>query len=77
MEHYSLRLYGKDEKKAKLSVIPHQENYLISKAWNLGDIPPNTLTLEIDDGVGDPQVVTIESEIGKSGAIKIVYEPDK
>lgn len=77
MEHYSLRLYGKDEKRAKLSVIPNQENYLISKAWNLGDIPPNTLTLEIDDGVGDPQVVTIESEIGKSGAIKIIYEPDK
>ncbi len=77
MEHYSLRLYGKDEKRAKLSVIPNKENYLISKAWNLGDIPPNTLTLEIDDGVGDPQIVTIESEIGKSGAIKIIYEPDK
>lgn len=76
MEHYSLRLYGKDEKRAKLSVIPNRENYLISKAWNLGDIPPNTLTLEIDDGVGDPQVVTVESDIGKSGAIKVVYEPD-
>ena len=35
------------------------------------------LTLEIDDGVGDPQIVTIESEIGKSGAIKIIYDPNK
>ena len=77
MEHYSLRLYGKDEKRAKLSVIPNKDNYLISKAWNLGDIPPNTLTLEIDDGIGEPQIVTIESEIGKSGAIKIIYDPDK
>lgn len=59
-----------------MTVQPETENYLISKAWNLGRIPPNTLTIEIRDGSGNPQVIPIESDIGRSGAIKFVYDPD-
>ena len=60
----------------RLSLQPGQENYLVSKAWNLGLVPPNTLTIEIRDGEGNRYRIPIVSEIGKSGAIKIVYEPD-
>lgn len=59
-----------------MTVQPETENYLISKAWNLGRIPPNTLTIEIRDGSGNPQVIPIESDIGRSGAIKFIYDPD-
>lgn len=58
-----------------LTLQPHVTTYLISKAWNLGDIPPNTLTIEIHDKINPPRRVKINSEIGKSGAIKIVYQP--
>ncbi|MCB0641348.1 MAG: LamG domain-containing protein [Phaeodactylibacter sp.] len=60
----------------RLSLQPGQENYLVSKAWNLGLVPPNTLTIEIRDGAGNAFRIPIVSEIGKSGAIKIVYEPE-
>ncbi|MEM1321548.1 MAG: LamG-like jellyroll fold domain-containing protein [Bacteroidota bacterium] len=62
-------------KRHKLTLMPNVDNYLISKAWNVGRIPPNTLTVEIDDRVNPPVRVPIESEIGKSGAIKIIYQP--
>ncbi len=63
-------------KHLKLDLMPGQDYYLISKAWNLGNIPPNTLTLEIDDGVSPTtQVVSINSRIGRSGAIRIRCEP--
>ncbi|MFK8101607.1 MAG: LamG domain-containing protein [Saprospiraceae bacterium] len=48
-------------------------NYIISKALNVGAIPPNTLTLEIDDGVSK-QKVKINSDMGVSGGIKIVCQ---
>ncbi|MEM1223789.1 MAG: LamG domain-containing protein [Verrucomicrobiota bacterium] len=50
-----------------------QDNYIVSKAWNLGEIPPNTLTIAIDDGTSIQEVI-INSEIGKSGGIRIVTE---
>lgn len=60
-----------------LSLVADAENYLFTKAWNLGSIPPNTLTVEImdPDGKEKPQVVKLVSEIGRSGAIKLIYEP--
>ncbi|MEQ1747607.1 MAG: hypothetical protein ABMA02_19420, partial [Saprospiraceae bacterium] len=55
----------------KCSLTPGDNNYLVSKAWNLGSIPPNTLTVEINDGVTS-QKVTINSDVGLSGGIRIV-----
>lgn len=46
-------------------------NYIISKALNIGSIPPNTLTLEIDDGVSKQELV-INSDKGTSGGIRII-----
>lgn len=57
----------------KCSLNPGNYNYFISRAWNLGKIPPNTLTIEINDGVS-VQKVTINSEIGLSGGIRINCE---
>lgn len=66
----------KKNKSLKLTLKPYQEYLLISKAWNLGKIPPNTLTLEIYDGINpQPQMATINSSIGVSGAIRLKYVP--
>lgn len=49
---------------------------LISKAWNLGEVEPNTLTVKIVDiKTNRSQVVKLNSKIGTSGAMKIIYEP--
>jgi hypothetical protein len=45
----------------------------VSKAWNLGSIPPNTLTIEINDGL-TTQEVQINSEEGLNGGIKIILK---
>ena len=50
-------------------------NYIVSKAWNVGSIPPNTLTIAIDDGKS-VQEVLINSDVGLSGGIRIVYKDD-
>ncbi len=57
----------------KCSLNPGEYNYFVTKAWNVGTIPPNTLTIEIDDGV-KVQKKTIYSEVGLSGGIKIVCD---
>ena len=49
-------------------------NYIISKAWNLGTIPDNTLAIEIDDQVGNVVKIILHSKIGTSGAVKINYK---
>lgn len=73
---YAIRHKHKTKEVFEVSVVPKAENYLFSKAWNLGGIPPNTLTLEIDDGVGRVRVLTINSDLKKSGGVKIVFDPD-
>ncbi len=50
-----------------------RDNYIVSKAWNLGAIPPNTLTIAVDDGMSIQEVI-INSEVGKSGGIRVVTE---
>jgi len=57
----------------RCSLNPGDYNYFISKAWNVGTIPPNTLTIEINDGL-TTQKVLINSDVGLSGGIKIVCE---
>ncbi|MGK0390340.1 MAG: hypothetical protein ACI94Y_003092 [Maribacter sp.] len=48
---------------------------LISKAWNLGEVEPNTLTVKIVDiKTNRSQVIKLNSRIGISGSMKIVYE---
>lgn len=48
-----------------------ENNYFISRAWNLGTVPPNTLTIKIDDGVSIQEVM-INAQLGLSGGIRIV-----
>lgn len=49
-------------------------NQLIVYAHNLGKDPPNTASVTLFNGkVKYP--VSIESNLGKCGAIKIIYEP--
>ncbi len=49
-------------------------NYLlISRAWNVGRVPPNTMTMEIHDAQGLVQKVIVSSLIGKSGAVRLSY----
>lgn len=48
-------------------------NYIISRAWNVGRISPNTLTIEIDDGVS-VQEVMINADVGISGGIRIIMD---
>lgn len=78
LEKYKLKKKTSVQPKIlNLSLIPNFENYIFTKAWNLGTIPPNTLTVEIidTDGSDPPRVVNIKSAIGRSGAIKLVYKP--
>lgn len=60
-------------KAVEINLLNGENNYLISKAWNVGSIKPNTLTLKIDDGFSIQEVV-INSEIGLSGGILINLE---
>jgi hypothetical protein len=57
----------------KFTLNDGDSNYLVSKAWNLGSIPPNTLTIEINDGL-TTQEVQINSEVGLNGGIKIILK---
>lgn len=66
---------GKGEIRQKLNLSPNKAYVITSKAWNLGEIPPNTMTLEIYDGKKLLKRVKLESEIGKSEAIKLIYKP--
>ncbi|WP_052593796.1 LamG domain-containing protein [Aureispira sp. CCB-QB1] len=78
LERYHLKRKSTQKpKQLNLSLIPNFENYIFTKAWNLGSIPPNTLTIEIIDSNSNkpPRIVNIKSDIGRSGAIKLIYKP--
>jgi hypothetical protein len=55
-------------------VEPGQIHYLVSKAWNEGKKPTNTLTIEIVDGVSPARVYDLTSTIGKSSAVQLYYK---
>ena len=57
----------------KCSLNPGGNNYFVSRAWNEGTMKPNTLTIEIDDGVS-VQKVHINSKVGLSGGIRIISD---
>jgi hypothetical protein len=75
--YYLKRKSSQRPKSVSLTLIPNFENYIFTKAWNLGSIPPNTLTVEIvDPKSNEPnRVINISSKIGRSGAIKLIYRP--
>jgi hypothetical protein len=43
-------------------------------AVNLGKIPPNTASIEIEKG-SQRKSVTVNSDMNKSGAIELIYKP--
>jgi len=76
-ENYRLRLRtGSPEPAAtvRVSLFKGADNYLVSKAINLGSIPPNTLTIAIDDGA-QVQEVTINADVGLNGGILLRVIP--
>jgi len=59
---------------AKINIqLPHKENYLIMHAENLGSIPPNTASMQLNDGT-QIQKITLNSDAGKSEGIKFVRQ---
>ena len=57
---------------AKINIpLPHKENYLVMHAENLGSIPPNTVSMQLNDGSQVHQI-TLNSDAGKSQGIKFV-----
>lgn len=73
-----LRIRKKKSQPAKgdyihVSLNEGSNNYIISKAMNVGSIPPNTLTIEIDDGVSIQELM-INSDRGTSGGIRIMTD---
>jgi hypothetical protein len=63
--------------KIKKEVVLHLsagENFLVMHAVNMGSIPPNTASIEIEDG-SKQKNITINSDTKKSGALEIIYKP--
>lgn len=74
IDKQELKAIGNGEIVLELPPFERNKEYiLISKAWNLGKIPPNTMTLKIYDGGNLLKTVVLESEIGKSEAIRLIY----
>ncbi len=57
-------------KYTKLVTLKEENNFLILHAESLGDIPPNTVAVSIDDGVKE-QVIILSSNLEESGAVMI------
>jgi hypothetical protein len=59
---------------AKITIpLSYKENYLIMHAENLGTIPPNTATMQINDG-SNTHRITLNSDAGKSEGIVLVRQ---
>ena len=43
-------------------------------ALNLGKVPPNTAAISINDGA-KKKIITLVSDLKKSGAVEIIYNP--
>lgn len=57
-----------------LKLDPTRSNFIISKAWTVGRRAPNTMTIEVIDG-DYRRLIVLNSTLGLSAAIKIIYEP--
>lgn len=63
----------KTKKEISLNLEPGK-NIIVLHALNLGKIPPNTSAMSISDG-SKAKIVTIVSDLKKSGALEIIYDP--
>lgn len=63
----------KTKKEIILNLEPGK-NIIVLHALNLGKIPPNTSAMSISDG-SKAKIVTIVSNLKKSGALEIIYDP--
>lgn len=70
-----LKSKGTGAFKYRLQLTPNEEYILVSKAWNLGKTPPNTMTIDIMDGKQRLERIELESNIGESEAVRFIYQP--
>jgi len=68
-------LEAKQEKVKFKYFLTKPENYIILRADNIGEIPPNTTAINIDDGTTSRTIV-LNSDLGMSEAIRINLEQD-
>ncbi len=68
-------LEAKQEKTTFKYVLRQPENYIVLRADNVGEIPPNTTAIRINDGKNQYMVV-LNSDLGMSEAIKINLSED-
>ncbi|MGZ4098016.1 MAG: carbohydrate binding domain-containing protein [Bacteroidia bacterium] len=66
-------IVSKTKKEINVDLLPGK-NIIVMHALNLGLVPPNTAALSINDG-GKPKLITLISNLKKSGALEIVYDP--
>lgn len=50
--------------------LSQEDNFLVLHAESLGDIPPNTVAVSVDDGVKE-QIIILSSDLRESGAVMI------
>lgn len=50
--------------------LQQEDNFLVLHAESLGDIPPNTVAVSVDDGVRE-QIIILSSDLKESGAVMI------
>lgn len=76
VDKQTIEVRNKREIRVKLTLEPNKEYIVASKAWNLGEFPPNTMTMEIY-GPNNKflKKIELESEIGISEAVKLIYVP--
>ena len=72
-----LQNYGlvKNKKMIEIELKPKErlDNYILLYAHNLGRIPPNTMTISIDDGKKE-QLLRLESNLNTCGYLRIKTE---
>jgi len=68
-------LEAKQEKVKFKYFLTQQENYIILRADNIGEIPPNTTAVNINDGTNS-QTIVLNSDLGMSEAIRINLDTD-
>lgn len=64
---------NKTKKEVTLNLLPGK-NVIVMYAINLGTIPPNTAIMSINNG-HRPKLITLVSDLKKSGALEIIYDP--
>ncbi len=58
----------------QLALTKGNEYLLISKAWNEGSVPTNTLCIEFTDNQGFSKVMKLNSRNGTSEAVRVIYK---